>query len=157
MKFDLSQNEEKLKIQFRLVNEANRVKFKDLLSNFNWNTIKSQNPNLYADSFTTALDNLYCTAFPLKVKYVSKKPNHNPWINESIKKLIEAKSQYFQLYKLSLVTLAENNRFRNKVNSIIRKNKTKYYADMLENCKNDLKKTWSIINNLLSKNKKVKI
>ena len=156
LKFDLSQNEEKLKIQFRLVNEANRAKFKDLLSNFNWNTIKSQNPNLYADSFTSALDNLYCTAFPLKVKYVSKKPNHNPWINESIKKLIEAKSQYFQLYKLSLVTLAENNRFRNKVNSIIRKNKTKYYADMLENCKNDLKKTWSIINNLLSKNKKSK-
>ena len=102
------------------------------------------------------IDSFYCSAFPLKIKYVPKKSNHNPWINESIRKLIEAKSHYFQLYRLSLVTRAENNNFRNKVNSIIRKYKTKFYSDMLANSKNDLKKTWSIINDLLSKNMKNK-
>ena len=156
LKFNFTQQEEKVKIQFRLVNDINKTKFKHLISTFDWNAIKSHNPNMYADAFTSNLNELYCTAFPLKVKYVSKRPNYNPWINDSTKKLIEAKSKYFQLYKLSLVTLTENNRFRNKVNSIIRKHKTKYYSDMLENCKNDLKKTWSIINNLLSKNTKSK-
>ena len=90
------------------------------------------------------------------MELLSNNYKHKPWINESIRKLIEAKSKYFQLYRLSLVTLADNNRFRNKVNAIIRKYKTKFYADMLENSKNDLKKTWSTINNILSNNKKIK-
>ena len=156
LKLDSPNEDEKVKIEFRLINETNKAKFKNLLSNFNWNSIKSQNPNLYADNIIKTLNDLYCSAFPLKVKYVSKRYNHNPWINNSIRKLIRAKSDYFRLYKLSLVTLAENNRFRNKVNSIIRKYKTKFYADMLESSKNDLKRTWATINNILSKNTKIK-
>ena len=156
LKFDSAHKDEKIEIKFRLVNEPNKTKFKNLLSQFDWNSIKSMNPNTYADKFSETLDDLYCSAFPLKVKYVSKKYNHKPWINDSIMKLIEAKSKYFQLYRLSLVTLTENNRFRNKVNAIIRKYKTKFYADMLENSKNDLKKTWSTINYILSKYKKIK-
>ena len=60
------------------------------------------------------------------------------------------------MYRLSLVTLAENNRFRNRVNAIIRKQKIKFYADLFENSKNDLKNTWKIINNIISKNIKIK-
>ena len=146
------QQEEKVKIQFRVVDELNKVKFRNLLSNFDWNNIKSENANLYAEKFTTTLDKLYCTAFPLKTKYVTKRHNQNPWINESIRKLIEAKSHYFQLYRLSMVTFEENKRFRNKVQSIIRKHKTKFYMDIFENSKNDIKKTWTTINSLLSKN-----
>ena len=53
---------------------------------------------------------------------------------------------------MSLVTVDENNSFRNKVNSIIRRHKTKFYADLLLKSRNDLKKTCRIINDLLSKN-----
>ena len=152
LKLDFSRKNEKVKVEFRLINDENKILFKNLLSNYNWNSIISQNPHLYADSFTSVVNNLYCSAFPLKVKYVSKIHNHNPWMNESILKLVEAKSQYLQLLKISLVTTTENNKFRNKVNSLVRKHKSKFYRDMLENSKHDLKKTWSIINNLLSKN-----
>ena len=70
--------------------------------------------------------------------------------------MIKAKSHYFQLYRLSLVSIDENRRFRNKVNSIIRKHKTKFYADLFENCKSDLRRTWKNINNLIATNKKPK-
>ena len=65
--------------------------------------------------------------------------------------LIECKENYFQLYKLSLITAQENNRFRNKVNNIIRNHKIKYYSDLFSKCKNNLTQTWKIVNNILSR------
>ena len=125
LKIKSNHSEEKVKINFRVVDDIHKSKFRDLLSNYDWNSIKSPNVNHYAEKFIETVDYLYCTAFPLKSKYISKKHNHNPWITEPIKKLVEAKSQYFQLYRLSLVTLAENKRYRNLVNYIIRKHKKK--------------------------------
>ena len=71
IKFDLNQHEEKIKIQFRDINDINKQQFCNLLSNFNWNDIFSQNINLYAENLSATLDNLYCSAFPLKIKYIS--------------------------------------------------------------------------------------
>ena len=152
LEFGFTLQEEKIKMEFRVFNEANKIKFQRNLAQTNWTAIKSQNVNNYTDKFISTLNSLFCSAFPLKIKYVSKQHSLNPWITESIKKLIEAKSHYFQLYKMSLVTVDENNSFRNKVNSIIRRHKTKFYADLLLKSRNDLKKTWRIINDLLSKN-----
>ena len=151
LKICSNQYDDKVKIHFREVNEISKQKFNNLLSNFDWNSIKSHNADLYAEKFVETLDNLYCLSFPLKIKYVSKRHNNNPWISESIRKLIIAKSQYFQLYKLSLVSLNENKEFRNKVQYIIRKHKAKFYANLFENSRSDLKQTWKIINNLITK------
>ena len=85
LKLGFTKREEKVKIQFRLVNDENKNKFRNLLSNFNWNTIKSNNPDVYADKFNATLDKLYCSSFPLKTKLVSRNHNHNPWINDSTK------------------------------------------------------------------------
>ena len=124
------------------------------MTNFDWNLIKFTNVHLYAEKFVETLDKLYCSAFPLKTKYISKRRNHNPWITEPIRKLIGAKSDYFHSYRLSIVSLEENKRFRNKVHSIIRKQKSNYFSDILANSGNDIKKTWKIINNIPSKNRK---
>ena len=54
--------------------------------------------------------------------------DHNiPWVTRSISKLISAKSYFFKLFKLGLVTEEENNKFRNEVQSIILKSKLSYY------------------------------
>lgn len=143
---------EKIKLQFREINDVNKNRFKHLLSQFDWNSIKSQNADLFTENFINKLNDLYCSAFPLKTKFVSNKNYNCPWISNSLKKLIEAKSNYFQLYKLSIVTLSENNNFRNKVNNIIRKHKIKFHAELFLKYKNDLKKTWKIINRIISRN-----
>ena len=138
-------------IQFRLINEENKRKFKRMLSQTDWELIKCQNTDIYAENLVEKINKIYCLAFPLKIKTVSCANYHNPWMTNSLKSLIDAKSNYFRLYKLSMVTLAENNYFRNKVNKVIRAHKNRYYSDRLLACRNDIKKTWKTINFILSR------
>ena len=99
----------------REISDANKIKFSSMLNQIYWNDIKSQDPNLFAEKFISKMNELYCSAFPLKVKYVSDNHYNKPWVNGYVRELIEAKADYFLLRRLSLVTAAENSRFRNKV------------------------------------------
>ena len=148
-----SNTNEKTRIQFRENNPTNQSVFKSLLSNYDWASCISTNADIYYDNFATALNSLYCTAFPIKTKYVSARHAANTWMTPTLRKLIYAKSDYFKLYKLNMVDVSENNRYRNKVNSIIRKQKIKYYQTLFLKYKNNMKATWNLINNILSKNR----
>ena len=75
LKIGSNYQEEKVKINFRVVNELQKSKFRELLYNYDWNSIKLPNVNLYAEKFIEVVDNLYCAAFPMKSKYVSKRNN----------------------------------------------------------------------------------
>ena len=154
--FNNVNSNEKIRIQFRVINDANKIKFKQLLYQFDWDSVKSNDADLFTDNLIETLNNLYCSAFPQKTKLVSNNNYMTPWITSSLKKLIEAKSNYFKLYKLSLVTLAENNIFRNKVNNAVRRHKIKYHAELFLRYKNDLKRTWKIINQVISRNRQTK-
>jgi hypothetical protein len=43
--------------------------------------------------------------------------------------------------------------YKNKLIHIIRIAKKKYYSEQIENCKSNIKQTWDVIKDLLSKNK----
>ena len=142
-----------IRVTFRLKTEENRQIFFDKLNSFDWNSIKHDDVNLYVSKFTEVLNEIYCNSFPLKTKYVSSKKNFNPWINKSLRDLINAKSKYFQLYRMGLVNGLENNRFKNKVKSIIKKAKKLYYVRAFQSSKNNLKFTWKLIRDLISEGK----
>ena len=154
LKLNNNINKEKIKIVFRDTNQIYKLNFKNALLNFDWYSLFSEDPDIYMNNFVSALNSLYCNSFPIKTKYVS--PNHykNPWFDEQLKKLVSAKSSYFQLYKLNIgvVSVTENNHYRNKVNNVIRNRKKKFYQDLFVRQKNDMKKTWKTINDILSKN-----
>ena len=62
------------------------------------------------------------------------------------------------LYKNWLIYKDENSKqrykiYRNKLTSIIRKAERSYYRCKLEQCKNDVKGTWTVINQVLKKDK----
>ena len=145
-------SQKKVKIKFRLVNESTKIIFKNNIENFNWESVRVQDVDAYMDNFMNALNDIYCKSFPLKSKFISFNHYCNPWFTNNLKKLIEAKSKYFQLLRLNLVTVQENNLFRNKVTSLIRKEKFKYRKNLFLKCKGDLIKTWNLINLTLSKN-----
>ena len=52
---------------------------------------------------------------------------------------------------MGIITKTENNYFRNKVTSILRKSKITYYKRMFSNNQSNMKQTWYLINDLLSK------
>ena len=145
-------NCEKIKVQFRDVNPANQNIFRGFLSSFAWPSLFSVNADAYLDRFVDTLNKLYCSAFPLRTKYVSLKHISNPWMTPQLRDLIECKSNYFVLCRNDVVTVSENNRYRNKVNGIIRKHKINFHKSLFLKHKYDMKATWKLINNILSRN-----
>ena len=104
--------------------------FKAALENFNWTSIVHENANIYAEAFLSKLDEVYRGSFPVKTKIISNKYVCNPWANSDHCKLIKAKSDYFFLYRLNLISKQENNQFKNKINRLIKKDKKNYYQNL---------------------------
>lgn len=60
----------------------------------------------------------------------------------------------FKQYKNNSVSYNMYNQYKNNLNRIIKKYKKSYYANKFISCRNNVKKTWKIINNILSKPRK---
>ena len=119
-----------------------KLRFNKLLSEFNWNSVVSNDVDIYTQSFVDKINEFYVKSFPLKTKYISCKQHAHPWLNKNISKLIKLKSLYFNMYKRGIISKEENNSYINKVNSIISKAKVKYFKNKFYHCRNDIKKTW---------------
>ena len=142
----------KIRQEFRDESETNMNKLKDALLVFDWHLIDSNNVNDRVLKFLNVFYNLYSKNCPLKIKYVSGRKVLNPWMSPGLSELIKCKSQYYKLYLQGFITKNQNNTYRNKVNSIIRKAKNTYYQYVFERNKSDIKSTWKIIRNLTSRN-----
>ena len=137
-----------------MIDESTKNKFKNELESFNWDIIKGDDVDTYVENFIKVLNDLHCKSFPLKSKLISYKHYSNPWFTSGLKKLVSAKSKYFQLLRLKVISVQENNLFRNKVNSIIHKQKIKYRKDLFKKYKDNLTKSWKLINLTFSRNPK---
>ena len=145
---------ELIKISFRVNNDVNRQTFSSRLSEFDWLSIVSEDPDAYTNNFMNALNDLYCDVFPLRTKNVSKKKLMNSWITNEIKDLVKRKSTYFELFRLGAISRAENNNFKNKVKSHINKAKSTYYRNLLNENISNMQKTWETINFLMNRTSK---
>ena len=147
-KFSNSHPNETIKISFRDKSEANHVAFSQYLESFDWNSLRNSDLNLYVSNFIDKLNEAYRQHFPMKTKTISKRRVMNPWINTYVSNLIKAKSLYFNLCRAGVVTFSENNSFKNRVNSIIKKTRREYYRNVFNMNLNNAKKTWEIIRKL---------
>ena len=107
--------------------------------------------NIFAETYIETLNNLYCEAFPLKTKFVKRKYYFNSWVTPDIKTLLQAKSDYFYLFKMKIISKEENNVFKNKVYRIIKSAKVAYYNKLFQKNAKNMKNTWKNINFLLSR------
>ena len=136
---------ETIRIQFRCKNAENKLKFETELGNFDWSTIRQNDPDSYLEIFLETLDEIYCRCFPLKTKFISKMKYQKPWVTNEIKKLISAKSKYFKLLQLNLITKNENNVFKNRVKKILSYSRNAFLNSYFIRYRNNLKKTWDMI------------
>ena len=60
---------EKIKISFRDCSTVNDITFENKLRNFNWNAIKSYDPDIYLQNFISSLNLLFQESYPLKTKF----------------------------------------------------------------------------------------
>ena len=62
------------------------------------------------------------------------------------------KSSYFGLLKLDVVSPNENNSFKNKVTSIVKKSRIQYYKNAFTRNLSNIRGTWRLVNELASRN-----
>ena len=156
---DESTCSDKIKITRRPYSENNLNSLRNEITSTDWNQIiqPSLNPSIdYFKIFSDYLDKLYCKHFPIKIMHVSEKRFNNPWMTSHLKKLTVKKSDTYRKYLLGEISKNEKNIVRNQVNIAIRAAKNKYFNDVFEKNKNNSKKQWKIINNLMGRESKPK-
>ena len=124
--------------------------FKDRLACFQWNT-DHDDVNLMTNAFMDKFDNLYRECFPIKIKHVGTKRFKKPWITNSIFKSINNKHNLSKLVKLSLCSKEYFNKYRNTLTLLIRNCRKHYFIDKFNHVCNDIKSTWKLINNVISR------
>ena len=128
-------------------------KFMNELRQIRWNIIiekHHKNVNKLFLSFYNKLNKLVNKHAPRR--NVTKRDIKNfskPWITTGIKKSIKEKNEF-----LNQAKYAEYKYYRNKISTLIRVSKKKYYFEYFElNIKN-MKNTWDGINDLINRNKR---
>ena len=151
------ENKDKLvKITFRNMNLANKIKFNELVKNTDWNLVLYglDNSNDMVVKLINTLDEYYNACFPLKTKTVSIKRLFKPWITKALHKSIKTKHELFRQTRRNNYDINAYKRFSNMLNSLLRTSKSSYYRAKFDTCKRDLSKTWSIINNTINPGRK---
>ena len=119
--------------------------FEEKISQFDWSSIESDNPNRFYAKFISNINDFYVECFPVKVKYVTEKYFRNPWFTATVKKLSDARVSYFSLCKQGLVSHVEYASYRNRVTTLIRKHKEVYFENLFTHNMNSIKATWKNI------------
>ena len=83
-----------------------------------------------------------------------KKDNHKPWVTSCILNSIKQKNKlYLQYIKNPCVTTKNRYKlYRNKLTHLLRIAERSYVRDFLKRYNGELKKSWQLINNIISKN-----
>ena len=139
----------------RIINKKTLKKLKDELAKTNWEHITNlENPQEAYDNFMEQFKEIYDTHLPTK-KVTLNKINHKkkPWITKGFLISRKKKNILYKRYLKSPSVFNEQKykKYRNKFNSLKVIAKKNYYQQQLNTAKNNMKKTWSIINELIGK------
>lgn len=120
----------------------------------NWNTItRGLNVSDSYDAFTGKLTNLIDEHVPERMSKIPwKAVLREPWMTSG---LLKSSSRCNSLYRKTIglsrddVAFCRFLNYRNMYNALKRSAKESYYADLLQQYKNDIRKTWNVLNNLV--------
>ena len=138
----------------RDVSDISVEKFKYKLRTVSWDSItNSSDTNKAYDNFIEIFSPLYDKCFPKKKIKLKPQKYNNPWITKGIKKSSKRKQK---LYKKFLKNRNEKNEklyksYKRLFESVRCKSKRIYYSIKILEFKNNAKKTWGVMKELISK------
>jgi len=150
----------KKKITKRILSQENVEKFKSSLQDYDWSNLsKSSDANAMYSEFNLVVQNLYNKSFPIVSRTLTISDHSRPWITQGIKKSITKKHS---LYKTFLKLRTEKSHtlyknYRNKLTATLRQAEKSYYLDKLNSVKDNLAKTWKILNSITARNVQSKV
>lgn len=139
----------KIKISFRDRSSANLESFEQEISRFEFNFNQFSNINDKVRYFDNVLNELYKKSCPLKIKYVPQKRLSKPWLTREVLEQVKVKSNYYNLFKRGIISRRVNNMYKNRCNSTIRQAKRNYFNNYFHIHRNDMKRYWAGISELV--------
>ena len=94
--------------------------------------------------------------YSIEKMYNRKKDPLSPWITKGLLKSINKKNKLYKYYLQSPTSekLRKFKTYKNKLNMLIHKSKRMFFFKKIEKSKNDMKKTWNAINDIIGKGKR---
>ena len=146
--------------QTRVFNEANNAKFKQLIEDETWDEIQDDmDAQTQYDKFSEIYMEHYNTAYPLKSQRVRRKNERQdpkPWILPWLEDACARKNLLF--HDFVKTPTPENKAKYDKLDQFctkhVEKAKAKYNKDYFEKHKDNSRKQWQLINNLMNRSKK---
>ena len=127
--------------------------FSTTLSSINWSDVidcncPNNSYNVFYDNFKKSFDN----SFPEKIIIINKKYTNSPHITPALKKSIREKHRLERLaYKWPLTFREQYRTYRNRLTSLLKEAKKKYFQDQLVASQGNPKSHWKSINNILGR------
>lgn len=148
--FHPGENSSKVQIKFRLINDVTLSNLYNKVAHADYGDIVDDDDcDRGLSIFVEGLTDAYNVCCPIKTKTISIKDKLKPYINESIKIDIKKRNAYWVLLNQKKIPKAFYTNFRNFVTDQIRTSKSIYYANKFIEFKDDIKKTWSLINKII--------
>lgn len=135
--------------------EKKLIELNDHLLVADWeSTMTCDDPQLAYSSMFDTFTNIFNEQMPIaKIKH--KEHKHNKlWLTKGILTSIRYKNKLYSQTLSNSQQIDQYRKYKNKLNHIMRIAEKQYYKNLLDTNKNDLKKTWKILNKIINKNKK---
>ena len=142
-------------IKYRVINETSINNLRDSISKYNFAEIL-QTENL--DFAIEKLDEILLSQFnqhcPILSKKLTRKDKEKPWINSHIKRLLTIRRNAYLTRKQNPENLSfdQFKRIRNFVTGKINESKKTYFSNLFKEIKGNMKKIWTVLNELLKPN-----
>ena len=139
----------KVKVTFRDHSRIYMERFKTDIISWNASFDLKVDTDEFCEKFCADLDGIYCRTFPLKTKFLSRKRLSKPWLSAALLTSIKNKSKYYKLSRIGHISRNFYARYRNHVTNLTREAKKRYYVQVFESNKKDMRKTWKTLKDLI--------
>ena len=142
-------------IKYREENETNNGIFIDKVKEIDFSSIYNEQIDIDSrfSNFINQIYRCYHETFQIKTKQQGCKRVQNPWLTPGLLNSIDQKHKLYRNYKRGIIPLQLYNNYSNQLKALLKKAKRKYYTNKFCEVNNNSKATWSLINNLINKNK----
>ena len=136
----------------RKISDVKLREFKEALAYIDWNSVLNYNdPNSAYNEFLKIVMKHYDTFFPIKRIQIKTKNFSSPWITRGIVKSSKRKQKLYEKFLKRKTSHNENvyKNYKRLFESIKQKSKSNYFKERLDRYRNNVKKTWDIIKEVI--------
>ena len=141
------------------MNEVRTTQYVSKIKNMVWYFLDSfSDCQSHFSNFIKVFKKIYEEPFPLirvKIRY----RNRLPWFSDGLKASIKHKNKLYllSLKHPTLYNISKHNQYRNKLHSLLKTEENHFYLSQIEQNKNNLRKVWTIIKEVINKEKCTRI